>query len=558
MTTILLTRDHLYCDTMVSDETDVLGESHIKFYPLSDGNIGVGVGGCSVITALLADYEKLDNINFDEYIDLERGKLFILSPDGMFLRHYPKDIAADGEEVPKYLPWIGDDKFITYGTGGVHAKSYLKLREMDTHAAMMYAAKVDKSSSDKFFEIPRRWDATKGTITVKYHHTLTNTGHSVNPKRIDIKFPENNKWLMDALTGKGSLFCVDLGMLTYDDFAGDELNSTFVKEQIDHKSVDKQLSTDPKNNSNDAIKASLIAQVKKQKLIFVVSKEAGGAETIANMFVDWIGLDRVKGTHESIFRNVRRENKDTVLICNRVHYDANLVGSFNTFGVWGGVVVYDESFIGLPEFLDFYNVYQAGYTGGDLFISWNDDATEKTETLKIADISLEDVEENIVFDSESFALKEIDPFTNMVEQIKNRSEYTCNVVSSRIDLAYGLAQRIKKAIGGAGFDLVSYGEIGSSANGATEAVAHRVLENKKYDVIICTLNQIKTVPKIKEFLGNSKILIMISIYDVEPTYNQTDHYVIEADETNQGRRNITWLGVDGIDCTVKLNQSDLI
>lgn len=217
MTTILLTRDNIYCDTQVTSGNTVHNLTAIKFMPLSSGKLAIGAGTVSGVMATVAKYEGVSNELIDTYLPpAGRSSLVVISPDGFAERYKAPRIRGGGASgdagsrgVSNSMFWDGTADFAGMGSGSPHLQNYFEFIGDDPKEAMMYAASKDVATCEYFFELPRRWDKDKPLIA-KFYHGKRNSKTFKKPHEIVVPFPDKPEWIIDALCGKRPVYEIDI------------------------------------------------------------------------------------------------------------------------------------------------------------------------------------------------------------------------------------------------------------------------------------------------------------------------------------------------------------
>lgn len=217
MTTVLFTKDHVYCDTQVTRCNDVASLDCIKFFPLSDGSIAYGAGSLSEIVASVAMYEGVDRIlPIEQYIGGGGTTLVIVKPDGFIERFKPKresrrtsDGAGGSKQRQPMLFWKGSDPFVCIGSGRPHVDAHYTYVNHNPKQAMMNAAKRDTGTGDRMFQLPRRWKEGE-SVDIEFYDGFTRAGKYRKPITINLKFPKDANWIYDVLTGQRDLYPINL------------------------------------------------------------------------------------------------------------------------------------------------------------------------------------------------------------------------------------------------------------------------------------------------------------------------------------------------------------
>lgn len=210
MTTILITKDHIYCDTRCTQSNQIATDDTIKFFPLSDGAIALGAGSIPNIIASVAIYEGHGKKRkIDDLVRGSRSKIIIVHPDGFIETFKPSsrgtpgaDQARGGQTAP-CLFWTGVVPIETFGSGSEHVCAHMEYVNNEPLSAMKNAAKHDSATSNRVFVIPRRWE--NGLLNVKFHDGLTANGKHRKAVEASVDFPESPDWIYDVLTGRRDL-----------------------------------------------------------------------------------------------------------------------------------------------------------------------------------------------------------------------------------------------------------------------------------------------------------------------------------------------------------------
>ncbi|AQT28017.1 hypothetical protein pVa21_076 [Vibrio phage pVa-21] len=216
MTTVLFTKDKVFCDTQVTRCNDVASLDCIKFFPLSDGSIAYGAGSLSEIVASVAMYEGIDEkLPIEQYITGSGTTLIIVKPSGFIDRFKPKrkprrDTEA-GSSKPRtpILFWKGTEPYVAIGSGRPHIEAHYTYVDHNPKRAMINAAKRDTGTGDRIFELPRHWEKGE-SVEIKFYDGFTRRDKYRKPITITLEFPKDPSWIYDALVGKRDLYPINL------------------------------------------------------------------------------------------------------------------------------------------------------------------------------------------------------------------------------------------------------------------------------------------------------------------------------------------------------------
>tara|TARA_Y100001960_G_scaffold147727_2_gene156266 strand:+ start:1118 stop:1795 length:678 start_codon:yes stop_codon:yes gene_type:complete len=219
MTTILITKDHIYCDTRCSQSSTIVADDVIKFFPLSTGAIAIGAGSVPNIVASLAIFEGHGRKHkLEDLVRGPRSKIIIVHPDGFIDTFKPNargSGAAEHSRLSNTAPtlfWSGIVPFETFGSGSDHVKAHMEYVDEEPLNAMKNAARKDSATSNRVFVIPRRWN--DGELKVKFHDGLTANGKHRKAVEATVDFPENADWVYEVLTGQRDLHTPELVQAT--------------------------------------------------------------------------------------------------------------------------------------------------------------------------------------------------------------------------------------------------------------------------------------------------------------------------------------------------------
>lgn len=214
MTTILITKDHIYCDTRCTQGNNIVTDDAIKFFPLSNGAFALGAGSIPNIVASLALFEGHGKKHrLEDLVSGSRSKIIVVHPDGFIETFKPSARKVGGSEharanqPPPSLYWSGIVPFETFGSGSDHVKAHMDYVDKEPLNAMKTAARRDSATSNRVFVIPRRWE--DGELSVKFHDGLTANGRHRKATVVPVKFPEDNNWIYEVFTGQRDLHTED-------------------------------------------------------------------------------------------------------------------------------------------------------------------------------------------------------------------------------------------------------------------------------------------------------------------------------------------------------------
>lgn len=219
MTTILVTKDNIYCDTRCTSSSEITSDDFIKFFPLSNGAIAIGAGSVQDIIGALAIFEGHGEKNrIEDIVRVNRTKIIIVHPDGFIemFRTTNRPPGSSARPQPSNntptLFWTGTEPFETFGSGSIHVKAHMEYVDKEPLNAMKNAARKDSATSNRVFVIPRRW--VDGELKVKFHDGLTANGKHRKAVEAAVDFPENTDWVYEALTGQRDLHSPELVQTT--------------------------------------------------------------------------------------------------------------------------------------------------------------------------------------------------------------------------------------------------------------------------------------------------------------------------------------------------------
>lgn len=217
MTTVLFTKDKVFCDTQVTRCNEVASLDCIKFFPLSNGSIAFGAGTLSEIVASVAMYEGIHaKLPVEQYVTGSGTTLMIVSPDGFIERFKPnkklprdKEAGSSKRSPMPTLFWKGVGDHVAIGSGRPHIDNHYTYVDNNPKRAMINAAKRDTGTGDRIFELPRRWDKDK-PLEIKFYDGFTRRDKYRPPVTTVLEFPEDPNWIYDVLVGKRDLYPINL------------------------------------------------------------------------------------------------------------------------------------------------------------------------------------------------------------------------------------------------------------------------------------------------------------------------------------------------------------